>query len=197
VVVILRGGGSKLDLAGFDRLEIGRAIANCPLPVFVGIGHEIDETLPDLVAYRSLKTPTALASALIDHNAEFESTQLDLASKVGRLAQQHVAHENQQLLATKNKFAQVCQGELSRQSNTLNLLEKDLHSKVNQHLIVAQQTLSSNARQLEALDPKSVFARGYTLTTKNGKILSNKNDVSVGDEINTYFGEESINSKVV
>ncbi|MFK8055020.1 MAG: exodeoxyribonuclease VII large subunit [Saprospiraceae bacterium] len=196
-VVILRGGGSKLDLAGFDRLEIGRAIANCPLPVLVGIGHEIDETLPDLVAFRSLKTPTALASALIDHNANFESRQLELAARVGRIAQQHITQEDHRLLITSNRFGQQCRTEVSRKSNQLALLEKGLFAQVSLRLEASKQVLSAQERQLEALDPKSVFARGFTLTTKQGKILTKADGLTVGDEINTYFGEKSINSKVI
>ncbi len=197
VVVILRGGGSKLDLASFDRIEIGRAIANCPLPIFVGIGHEIDETLPDLVAHRSLKTPTALASALIDHNAIFETTQLDLAVKVGRLAQQHVVAEDRMLLTMANRFDQLGRAELLNQKNQIELANKSLMNRVSQHLASSKQLLNGQARELAALDPKRVFARGFSLTTKGGQILTSSDQVSVGDEINTSFGDESINSKVL
>jgi len=197
VVVILRGGGSKLDLAGFDRFEIGRAIANCPIPVFVGIGHEIDETLPDLVAYRSLKTPTALASALIDHNARFEATQIELATLIGKYAQQHIAQEEKHVIQSQSRFAQAIQAEVSRQSNRLNLVESSLLSQIQQRIQAAKLSLASHASQLKALDPKSVFARGFTLTTKDGKILNNTDNLTKGDEINTYFGDESINSRVI
>jgi len=196
-VVILRGGGSKLDLAGFDRLEIGRAIANCPLPVLVGIGHEIDETLPDLIAHRSLKTPTALASALIDHNTAFESLQIDLAARVGKIAQQHITQEDHRLLTTANRFSQAFHAEIARQSNQLALLEKGFFSQVEQRIQTSKQILRAQAKQLQALDPSSVFARGFTLTTRDGKILKNRKGLTKGDEINTYFGDESVNSKVI
>jgi len=196
-VVILRGGGSKLDLAGFDRLEIGRAIANCPLPVLVGIGHEIDETLPDLVAFRSLKTPTALASALIDHNASFEAHQLDLAASVGRIAQQHLTQEDHRLLLLTTRFSQYASGEVARQQSHLSLQEKGLFTQIRQQLQQATQVLLAQKSQLKALDPASVFARGFTLTTKQGKIITRPDELDQGDEINTYFGDESVNSKVI
>ncbi len=197
VVVILRGGGSKLDLAGFDRIGIGRAIANCPLPIFVGIGHEIDETLPDLVAHRSLKTPTALASALIDHNAKFEATQMELAGKVGRFALQHVAAEDKNLLSKRNRFEQLARATVLQQLNQLDLFEKGVIHHSTQHMSAANQLLRAQTRELEALDPKRVFARGFSLTTRKGKIITSAKEVSAGDEINTSFGEESINSKVI
>jgi exodeoxyribonuclease VII large subunit len=66
VICPVRGGGSPLDLACFDSEAIGRAIANCPVPVWVGIGHEIDLTVPDFVAHTSHKTPTAVAEGLVE-----------------------------------------------------------------------------------------------------------------------------------
>jgi exodeoxyribonuclease VII large subunit len=71
-VVIIRGGGANLDLAGFDNFELGKAIANFKIPVLTGIGHERDETIPDLVAHTKLKTPTAVAEFLIDKMSSFE-----------------------------------------------------------------------------------------------------------------------------
>ncbi len=66
VICLVRGGGSPMDLAWFDDEAIGRAIANCPVPVWVGIGHEIDLTVPDFVAHTPHKTPTAVAEALVE-----------------------------------------------------------------------------------------------------------------------------------
>jgi exodeoxyribonuclease VII large subunit len=65
-IAIVRGGGSTVDLAWFDREEVVRAIAECPVPVFTGIGHEIDSTVADLAAHRSFKTPTALAAHFVE-----------------------------------------------------------------------------------------------------------------------------------
>ena len=72
-VVIVRGGGSKADLACFDNYELASHIAQFPLPVLTGIGHEQDESVADLVAYQQLKTPTAVAEFLIDRILAFES----------------------------------------------------------------------------------------------------------------------------
>ncbi|MBK9490934.1 MAG: hypothetical protein IPO07_20695 [Haliscomenobacter sp.] len=78
-VALIRGGGAKLDLAGFDSLALCQAIADFPLPIFTGIGHDVDETLVDLVAHRALKTPTAVADFLIQHNLHFESQLVELS----------------------------------------------------------------------------------------------------------------------
>ena len=65
--MVVRGGGSRSDLAGFDSESIARTIALCPVPVLTGIGHEIDTSLADVVAHRDFKTPTACADFLVDH----------------------------------------------------------------------------------------------------------------------------------
>ncbi|MCD6599067.1 MAG: exodeoxyribonuclease VII large subunit [Dehalococcoidia bacterium] len=82
VICIVRGGGSQLDLAWFDNERIARSIINCPIPVWVGMGHEIDTGVLDVVAHSSFKTPTAVAEALVNtlqellHSLEFASERL-------------------------------------------------------------------------------------------------------------------------
>ncbi|MBK8547904.1 MAG: hypothetical protein IPL63_11200 [Saprospiraceae bacterium] len=101
IIVIIRGGGSKLDLAGFDNYLIAHTISVSPLPVIAGIGHEIDLTVTDIVSYFSAKTPTAVAARLIDHNAGFESKISDKASQILQSAQQivrnHILFVNQMI----------------------------------------------------------------------------------------------------
>jgi len=96
-VIIIRGGGSKLDLAGFDNYNIGHAIAMCRLPVIIGIGHEIDTTVTDLVAKISLKTPTAVAAYIIDRNMRYEAN-LDEAHASLQSAYQGIIDRNLQFL---------------------------------------------------------------------------------------------------
>jgi exodeoxyribonuclease VII large subunit len=73
VVVIIRGGGSQTDLSCFDSYWLASHVAQFPLPVLTGIGHEQDESIVDMVAHAQLKTPTAVASHLIDCVSEFEA----------------------------------------------------------------------------------------------------------------------------
>ena len=74
----MRGGGAKLDLMGFDDYEVCKAIATCELPVLTGIGHDVDETLADLVSHSSMKTPTAVADFLVQSLLNFESMLLPI-----------------------------------------------------------------------------------------------------------------------
>ena len=82
IIVVIRGGGSKLDLSAFDTYKVALAIASAKLPVWTGIGHEIDESVADLVSANPLKTPTAVANAIIEHNYDFEAGLLQLMESV-------------------------------------------------------------------------------------------------------------------
>lgn len=85
MIVIVRGGGARLDLAGFDLLPVCEAIAACSLPVLLGIGHETDQSLADRVAFRSLKTPTAVADFIVERVANFEQDLTYIRDRARRL----------------------------------------------------------------------------------------------------------------
>lgn len=90
VAIVLRGGGSRTDLAPFDDLRLCRTAANMPLPLLSGIGHDIDQSALDVVAHTALKTPTAAADFIIWHNAEFEGEILNMGADLKRLASARV-----------------------------------------------------------------------------------------------------------
>ncbi|MFN2121858.1 MAG: exodeoxyribonuclease VII large subunit, partial [Candidatus Promineifilaceae bacterium] len=81
-VVLVRGGGSQTDLGVFDDYSLASHMAQFPLPILTGIGHEKDESVADMVAYRSLKTPTAVAEFLVDAYITLEQHTTDLADQI-------------------------------------------------------------------------------------------------------------------
>ncbi|MFK7808972.1 MAG: exodeoxyribonuclease VII large subunit, partial [Saprospiraceae bacterium] len=89
-VVITRGGGAKLDLMAFDDYELNKAVANCKTPVISGVGHETDDSILDLIAKRSLKTPTAVAEFLINYNLQFESNLVHLGQQLYLNSQERI-----------------------------------------------------------------------------------------------------------
>jgi len=98
-VVLLRGGGAKLDLDAFNDLSLCRTIAAMEVPVIVGVGHETDQTLVDVVAHTACKTPTAVASFIVDRTARFES-------EVGIEAQRIAAESQAQLAENRSHLGQ-------------------------------------------------------------------------------------------
>ncbi len=104
-VALVRGGGSKSDLAAFDSRAIAHAVARCPLPVLSGLGHEIDESVADRVAYRAFKTPTKVAEFLVERVASAELALRRLHERVMRSALLPIATAGQKLLAAERRAA--------------------------------------------------------------------------------------------
>src|SRR6187401_1660991 len=99
-ILLVRGGGSRIDLSWFDREDIARAIADCPVPVLTGIGHEIDTSVADLMAHRSFKTPTALAEFLVQAARLARDHAEDCWARALELAQRQLAESGDTLLDT-------------------------------------------------------------------------------------------------
>ena len=91
VLVVVRGGGSRTDLATFDDERIARTIANCPIPVFTGVGHEIDRAIADEVAHTAFKTPTACAAHLVERVRTHAADVDEVYSRILRLSTEQVA----------------------------------------------------------------------------------------------------------
>src|SRR3954447_10851461 len=85
-VVLIRGGGSRTDLAAFDSRAIAEAIAHAPFPVLTGLGHEIDRAIADLTAHTAFKTPTKVAEFLIERMARADQAVEDLRRALAREA---------------------------------------------------------------------------------------------------------------
>ena len=194
-VCLLRGGGGRLDLASFDRYEIGSAIAMCPLPVLVGIGHETDETVPDYVAHTSLKTPTALAEHVLQRAAQFEATQLQVARQIGRLGERRLRDDAQQLDRQAADLRQGTLRSLDRKRARLEQTELTLRSAVGQAFAKTTHRLDALEQGISDLDPARVLARGYSITYKDGQPLKHSAVVGPGDHLTTVLaGGPSIES---
>ena len=173
-VVIIRGGGARIDLGGFDSLPLATRVAKFPLPVFCGIGHDTDETLLDLVVARSLKTPTAVAEHILLHNARFEA----MVEQLGQKLQQRAA-----------RFLQEQELFLSRMQV---LLRQSAQSSLRQ----AVQQLQAQEKLLEVLNPLHTLGKGYSLTLKNGVVVRSAADLAPGDSIQTRFADGIATSTV-
>lgn len=194
--VIVRGGGARLDLAAFDGLELCAAVAQMPLPVLTGIGHDVDETVLDLVAHAALKTPTAVADHLLQHNLFFENEVLRLAENI-RSAGEYRLKINQLELGRLEAATHWSSREhLRTASQRLDALEENLPG-------LAAQMLRNHNRHLEqieaycaAIHPESVLRRGYSLTLKNGKVVTSSAEAEAGDVLETRLREGIIHSSV-
>ncbi len=195
-VCILRGGGSRLDLAAFDDLGLGRAVAACTLPVLVGIGHEVDRTVLDLVAHRSLKTPTALADFLVDRNRSFEENLAVEQQRMHRLAGYRLEDERRRLRQLRH-MALLAGRTLWQQAHMrLSAWEEGLPRWAERTLRQAQLRLEEEERYLTAVDPETVLKRGYSLVYQDGRLVTAAAAVEPGTELDIRLAEGQIQATV-
>ena len=196
-LVIIRGGGSKLDLAAFDEFDLCKKLALSPLPVICGIGHEIDDTVLDRVAHTSLKTPTAVAGFIIHHNLRFESEVLQLGMKVKDETNQFLQHHILMLQRLSQQVNQSATHQLKHQKMMIDFIEKELPLVLKSTMATAIQALNYLDKSVQFLGPETVLKRGFSITLKNGKIVTNQAQLVVGDEIETVFHQSKAKSVVV
>ncbi len=195
-VAIIRGGGSRLDLSGFDSLAIGEAIAHCPLPVFTGIGHEIDQSVADIVSNYALKTPTAVADAIIEMTATFEGEIDDLDLQIKQFIDSKVVQAQSDLRNAQTLLAYLPAQRVATHRSFLDGLAPQLTRIASFRIKQFNQHLESVSIVLKAVEPSNVLARGFSITRKDGKIVSKIADLKSGDKLETEFQKGSIISTI-
>ena len=195
-VVIIRGGGAVADMSDFDSYQLASIIAQFPLPVIVGIGHERDETVLDYVAHQRVKTPTAAAAFLIDH-------------QLGELAL--LNHFQQRISQAANNLLKNEENRLERQKGHISLLFQTISQQVRHQLDLFLQKLRQNVecklqneshqldlleKQIENLNPNRILKLGFTITLHKGKPVKNPNQLHPGDHITTLTEHGKIESIV-
>ncbi|MEM9991036.1 MAG: exodeoxyribonuclease VII large subunit, partial [Bacteroidota bacterium] len=120
LIVVVRGGGARLDLRAFDDVKICEAVANSQLPVLTGIGHDVDEVVLDKVAHTALKTPTAAADFVIQHNADFETSVLILERQFQAHIKHFLAQEQQKLRQQSANLRFIVESLITQKQTNLN-----------------------------------------------------------------------------
>lgn len=175
-VLILRGGGSELDLSCFDDYKMAKAIALCPFPVYTAIGHERDFHVADMIARDYYKTPTALADAIVE---SFMAEDERISSFSSRL-----------LLAFNNKIASM--------ESTLALAKSQMRSALRSRLDSLSSSLDMYQMRLDSADPRKILKRGYALALdSSGKVLKEMGNLSKDDQMRIMFSDGTVWTKVV
>ena len=180
VVLILRGGGSKLDLAGFDSIHICRAISSFPIKIITGIGHEVDETLSDLVAGISLKTPTAVAEYLLYHNQTFEASIQQMVVKINDIAKNKVQQEKLRILRFQHELSLRPMRVIDKTNTKLEYIHKYLPNLVNNRLKKEKVKLSYIDRLISLVNISNTLKRGFSIT----KVLPDHKPLNDGFKAN-------------
>ncbi len=196
VVVIIRGGGSKIDLADFDSYALGKMIATFPMPVFTGIGHEIDESVIDLVAAKSFKTPTAVAGYLIQHNLETEQEILTIEHEVAQLAQNILSEKRHELENVQQFIPLMVKGILQRSILALQQMDINLNRVFAQAHKEQEQKLAHILALIDTTKPDRILKKGYSITYLEGQPVTKIHTLKVGDTIQTHVLEGILHSKI-
>lgn len=193
-VAIIRGGGGRTDLAAFDNLPLAVRIANFPIPILIGIGHEIDQSVLDLVAYQSLKTPTAVADYVVERNAGFES-QLDvLAQQLKDEISYRIRQENERITSLVHELNMACKSRIMVEIQKLDHAKFRLQQAGKYRLQTQHTRIGHLETLLQAIHPDKVLARGYTITSLSGKTITSASTLEKGMTIQTTFQDGSVKS---
>jgi len=196
IVVIIRGGGSTVDLSCFDNYNIAKRVAQFPLPVITGIGHEKDETVLDIVAHTSLKTPTAVADFLLSGSRSFEEEIIKLQQRLKTATTNLINQNNQWLQSISAKFIYLSKNYSTNRLNRIYLIQVRLQKSL-VHLIHLHQTRLTNLGQaIRLLSPENILQRGYSITYLNGKIIKDISQIKNGSMIETRLKDGSFQSMV-
>jgi len=195
-VVITRGGGARLDLVAFDDFSICEAIANFPLPVLTGIGHDVDEVVADKVAYLALKTPTAVADFLIQHNLEFETEMLQIARHIQWRTAQMIKNKQLDLNYLASNISFHIHKRLEQQHFRLDVLKKNIPRLINAQLQLANQRIEHLEKMCTWIAISQHLKRGLALVHKDGQTIHSVYDLQPGDRIVLQLADGSIEAVI-
>jgi len=174
VVVIIRGGGSTSDMSGFDTLSLAENVANFPLPIITGIGHDRDECVLDMVSNTRVKTPTAAAAFLIAHLADTLQHLNDLQQRLSFMLTMFKTNFEHQL---DQRYERICHA-------------------IQQRITLERHHLEMVEQHTALLDPALLLRRGYSITLFHGKAVRDPQQLKAGDEIETRVEKGVIMSRV-
>jgi exodeoxyribonuclease VII large subunit len=218
VIALIRGGGARSELATFDAESIATAIARSRVPVFTGLGHEIDRSVADEVAHLALKTPTACAVALVEAVARFQQRAADAWIAIQRHGQSAVneasgaldrrrdgVHQRTTAAVQRASERLLTRGQRARTAATRCADDAGRHmqraaaalNRAPRHLDAESRHIDQLAERVRLLDPAYTMARGWSITrSADGRTVRRAGDVAAGDELFTTFADGQVRSIV-
>ena len=218
VVALIRGGGSQSDLACFNSYRLCAHVAQFPLPIVTGIGHDKDESVADMVAARRLKTPTAVAAWVVEQLTEFDGTLEAMAQAVERCATEMLSVERQRLERNAAMVATQAVGatrrleltleryssELRRRSlalvaeqrNRVSRAEELLHRASDYFVRSERERLAAMEQAVAARDPQRIMALGFAVVSFAGRAVSDASQVEVGSEVSIRLANGELKAKI-
>ena len=217
-VVIIRGGGATSDLSGFDTLALAENVAQFPLPVITGIGHERDESVLDMISHTRVKTPTAAAAFLIENLKRVWDYLQDAQTMLAANAKQRMETEQMRLMRASEKIPSLfslvrekeerrldrvlqkilnaAQQGVSNNSHKIDIMEGNMLPLASRLLMEQKHRLQMLEQRALALDPVLLLKRGYSITTHTGIVVRDASQLKPGDVLETRVEKGIVQSEV-
>ena len=195
-VVIIRGGGATADLSGFDTLALAENVAQFPLPIITGIGHDRDESILDMVSHTKVKTPTAAAAFLIDHLRRVLDRITEAETFINQYVSERIRYQQQRISQLATLIPTLALRRLSDSRHRIEIIEGRLPVAIERRLTDQKHRIERLAILLQGFDPQLLLSRGYSITLHNGKAVRDPNLLEAGDEIETRVEKGTIKSTV-
>ena len=193
-VVVIRGGGATSDLSDYDSYSLAACVAQHPLPIIIGVGHDRDETVLDHVAHTSVKTPTAAAAFILEHQLEQLSLLRDLQQRIPLAASSRMQGEDRRLALLRQRLPSVVALRLQREHQRLERSSLLLPISATRVVTQEKHRLELLSQRLESLNPELLLKRGYTITLLDGKIVTHASQLAPGQSIVTRLQDGDVTS---
>ncbi len=206
-VLIIRGGGGEIGLNCYNDYELCKAIARCSLPVLTGIGHSTNETVAEMVSYQNFITPTALGEFIVGRFEQAENNLNALKQRINQYSYLIIKEEYKNIAFTQDFIRINSRNLLEQAENNLNTLKQKISQysyliikEEYKNISFAQDFIKINSRNLidtekinlknidkhlSLVNPLNILKKGYSITTSNGKVIKNTDEVKPGDKIVT------------
>lgn len=194
VLILSRGGGASEDMACFDHEIVVRAVANCPIPVIAGIGHQRDESLADLAADVHVHTPTAAAELAVPCLADLRVEHRERLNALNQAVNRYLSSERDLVQTMRDRFGRLKLDRLLKQEyQVVSWLQQRLIQSTQRRFQSAQQHHQMLQEKLTTLDPQAVLQRGYAVVRQqNGGIVRSINDVNQNENLTIQLGQGHI-----
>ena len=196
VVCILRGGGAAADLSGFDTLALAENVAQFPLPIITGIGHERDESILDMISNTRVKTPTAAAALLTDNLLRVLERLDDAGQRLSYAVNQRINSQKARMATLTTLIPTLALRMVSDQRHRIETTKSRLPIAIERRLTNQKHLLESLSLKLQGFDPQLLLSRGYSITLKDGRAVRDPQQLKPGDEIETRVEKGTIRSVV-
>lgn len=187
-VVLIRGGGAVSDLASFDDYTLASNVAQFPLPIIVGIGHERDVTVLDYVANTRVKTPTAAAEALIGMAGAAYDRLRATGDAILTLVRERISGQRQQLAYYQGSIPALALSIIDRNRQRLGPeIPAAITAAVRSTFVRSAERLNAFGVLLDTLSPEATLRRGYSITRVDGHAVTDADALEPGTVITTTF----------